>query len=72
MARIRRTTGQARAEVAVSTLFLASSVTDHAQVGSRPDDFIRPARIARRTRPFWLYVSVTGVIVSGMLDRGRP
>ncbi len=32
-------------------------------------DFTRHARIARRTLPVWLYVSVTGVVVYWMLYR---
>jgi len=32
-------------------------------------DFKRHARIARRTLPLWLYVSVTGVVVYWMLYR---
>jgi uncharacterized membrane protein YozB (DUF420 family) len=31
--------------------------------------FDRHARIARRTLPLWLYVSVTGVVIYGMLYR---
>jgi len=35
-------------------------------------DFARHARLARRTAPVWLYVSVTGVIVYWMLYRLFP
>lgn len=35
-------------------------------------DFTRHARLARRTAPVWLYVSVTGVIVYWMLYRLFP
>ena len=30
-------------------------------------DFVRHARVARWTLPIWLYVSVTGVVIYGML-----
>jgi uncharacterized membrane protein YozB (DUF420 family) len=35
-------------------------------------DFTRHARLARRTAPVWLYVSVTGVVVYWMLYRLFP
>jgi putative membrane protein len=35
-------------------------------------EFARHARLARRTLPVWLYVSVTGVVVYWMLYRLRP
>jgi uncharacterized membrane protein YozB (DUF420 family) len=35
-------------------------------------DFVRHARLARRTAPVWLYVSVTGVVVYLMLYRLFP
>src|SRR5262249_44398503 len=35
-------------------------------------DFLRHARLARWTLPIWLYVSVTGVVVYGMLYHGHP
>ena len=92
---------------ATSTLFLASYLIYHYQIGSRPfggqglmrtvyfavllshtvlataivplvlitlrrawkGNFERHARIARRTLPLWLYVSVTGVLVYWMLYR---
>jgi uncharacterized membrane protein YozB (DUF420 family) len=35
-------------------------------------DFVRHARLARKTAPVWLYVSVTGVVVYWMLYRLFP
>ena len=35
-------------------------------------DFLRHARLARKTAPVWLYVSVTGVVVYWMLYRLFP
>jgi uncharacterized membrane protein YozB (DUF420 family) len=35
-------------------------------------DFARHARLARKTAPVWLYVSVTGVVVYWMLYRLFP
>ena len=95
------------AAVVTSCLFLASYLTYHIQIGSKPfvgqgpirtvyfsilishttlaaaivplviitlrrawkGNFERHARIARRTLPLWLYVSVTGVVVYWMLYR---
>lgn len=95
------------AAFATSCLFLASYLTYHFQIGSKPftgqgpirtvyfsilishttlaaaivplvimtlrrawkGNFERHARIARRTLPLWLYVSVTGVVVYWMLYR---
>ena len=95
------------AAVVTSCLFLASYLTYHIQIGSKPfvgqgpirtayfsilishttlaaaivplviltlrrawkGNFERHARIARRTLPLWLYVSVTGVAVYWMLYR---
>jgi uncharacterized membrane protein YozB (DUF420 family) len=34
--------------------------------------FDRHARLARRTLPLWLYVSVTGVVIYLMLYRALP
>jgi len=93
------------AAFATSCLFLASYLTYHFQIGSKPfpgqgpirtvyfsilishttlaaaivplviitlrrawkGNFERHARIARRTLPLWVYVSVTGVVVYWML-----
>jgi len=106
--RRRRITAHKRcmvAAVATSCLFLASYLTYHFQIGSKPfqgqgvirivyfsilishttlaaaivplvimtlrrawkGNFERHARLARRTLPLWLYVSVTGVVVYWML-----
>ena len=35
-------------------------------------DFARHRRVARRTLPLWLYVSVTGVIIYWMLYQAYP
>lgn len=35
-------------------------------------DFFRHVRIARRTLPLWLYVSVTGVVIYVMLYHFGP
>ena len=35
-------------------------------------DFVRHARLARRTLPIWLYVSVTGVVIYVMLYELAP
>ena len=108
--RRRRITAHKRcmvAAVVTSCLFLASYLTYHIQIGSKPfvgqgpirtvyfsilishttlaaaivplviitlrrawkGNFERHARIARRTLPLWLYVSVTGVVVYWMLYR---
>jgi len=108
--RRRRITAHKRcmvAAVATSCLFLASYLTYHFQIGSKPfqgqgvirivyfsilishttlaaaivplvimtlrrawkGNFERHARLARRTLPLWLYVSVTGVVVYWMLYR---
>ena len=106
--RQRRITAHKRcmiSAVVTSSLFLASYLTYHFQIGSKPftgqgpirtvyfsilishtslaitivplvlitlrralkGKFERHARIARRTLPLWLYVSVTGVVVYWML-----
>jgi putative membrane protein len=54
--------------LAVAILPLALTTLRRAWRG----DFVRHARIARRTLPFWLYVSVTGVVIYVMLYRLTP
>lgn len=54
--------------LAVAILPLALTTLRRAWRG----DFVRHARIARRTLPLWLYVSVTGVVIYLMLYRLTP
>ena len=58
--------------ILISHVVLAAAIVPLALVTLRrawKEQFDRHARIARRTLPIWLYVSVTGVVVYWMLYR---
>ena len=58
--------------ILISHVVLAAAIVPLALVTLRrawKEQFDRHARIARRTLPIWIYVSVTGVVVYWMLYR---